>query len=323
MLRLAPLRCAAAPGVLWCAAHRYASSGAAPAGPKPRIGFLGMGIMGTAMSINLVKAGYDVTVWNRNVDRCAPVQQIGAKVGSSPKAVVEGADITFGMLSDPAAAVAVALGPSGVVEGLAPGKGYVDVSTVDAETSQRIGAAVRAKGGAFLEAPVSGSKGPAEQGTLIFLTGGDEALFQQAGPALDVMGKAKFYLGGDGKGAHMKLVVNMVMGTMMAAFAEGLQLAEQSGLKQKDLLEVIGLGAISSPMFTLKGPAMAERRYPTAFPLKHQQKDLRLAIQLGEVVSQSTPVAAAANEVYKAAKMDGFGDADFSAVLEALIAAKK
>jgi len=118
----------------------------------------------------------------------------------------------------------------------------------------------------------------------------------------------------------MQLVVNMVMGSMVAAYAEGLRLADRTGLRQQDVLEVIGLGAIASPILTMKGPNMVARRYPTAFPLKHQQKDLRLALQLAEQVGQTTPVAAAANELYKVARAKGLEDADFTAVLEALIA---
>jgi len=287
---------------------------------KPKLGFLGMGIMGTAMSANLIKAGFSVTVWNRNPARCQPVVAAGATLAPTARRVVEDTDITFGMLADPAAALAVAFGPDGVVAGIRPGKGYVDVSTVDSATSQQIAHAVTSKGGRYLEAPVSGSKGPAEQGTLIFLTGGDESLFKDASPALDKMGKAKFFLGAVGKGAEMKLVVNMVMGSMVAAYAEGLRLADRTGLRQQDVLEVIGLGAIASPILAMKGPNMVARKYPTAFPLKHQQKDLRLALQLAEQVGQTTPVAAAANELYKVARAKGLEDADFTAVLEALIA---
>lgn len=177
------------------------------------------------------------------------------QVAASAADVAAAADITFAMLSDPEAALAVA---QDVARGLAPGKGYVDVSTVDAATSRAVAAAARAAGAAFLEAPVSGSKGPAEQGQLIFLAAGDRALFDAAAGPLDAMGKRSFYLGDVGAGAHMKLVVNMVMGSMMAAFAEGLSLAEGLGLERQDLLDVVALGAIASPMFALKGPNMAK-----------------------------------------------------------------
>ncbi|PRW60273.1 glyoxylate succinic semialdehyde reductase chloroplastic [Chlorella sorokiniana] len=293
---------------------------AAPGATK--IGFLGIGIMGNAMAANLIKDGYDVTVWNRSADKCAALQAAGAKLAGTPAEVVSSCDITLAMLSDPEACLAVAMGPDGVASAMKAGKGYVDVSTVDAATAQEVAAAVRGAGGAYLEAPVSGSKGPAEQGQLIFLSAGDRQLFDAASPLLEVMGKASFYLGEVGAGANMKLVVNMIMGSMMVSYAEGLNLAKQAGLQQADLVEVIKLGAIACPMFALKGPSMIEGKYPPAFPLKHQQKDMRLALALGDEHAQQLPLAAAANELYKRARAAGYSDADFSAVMDAVASRK-
>ena len=202
----------------------YAAVGAAAAGvlrmsgggdageSKPRIGFLGLGIMGVPMAQNLVKAGYSVTVWNRTPDKCEAIVSLGAQQGATPAEVVAASDVTFSMLSDPAAAEAVALGADGVVAGITPGKGYVDVPTVSPECAQAIAAKIEAKGGRFLEAPVSGSKKPAEDGALIFLCAGDEGLYEEVLGPLEVMGKKHLYLGKVGAGAKMKLVVNMIMG---------------------------------------------------------------------------------------------------------------
>eukprot|EP00775_Hariotina_reticulata_P007101 gene7101-7314_t len=149
--------------------------------------------MGLAMANNLIKAGYNVVVWNRSAEKCDPLKAAGAQVAATPADVARKADIVFAMLSDPPAASAVAMGPDGIVQGLSAGKGYVDVSTVDPATSAAVAAAVRSTGALFLEAPVSGSKGPAEQGTLIFLTAGkgnisrDQELFEAAASPLDVM----------------------------------------------------------------------------------------------------------------------------------------
>lgn len=277
-----------------------------------------MGILGVPMTLNLIKAGYEVVVYNRTPDKCEPVLAAGAKVASSPREVAEHCTFVFSTLSDPEAALEVATAPQGVAAGMGPGKGYIDVSTVDSETSSSIAQAVRRRGALFLEAPVSGSKGPAEQGKLIFLTAGDQELFEVVQGPLDAMGKAKFFLGEVGSGAHMKLVVNMVMGSMMVAFAEGLSLAEKSGLKQQDVIDIIGLGAIAAPMFALKGPLMTQGKYDPAFPLKHQQKDMRLALELGQEVHQSLGVAAAANAAYRAALSEGLGDLDFAAVLQSV-----
>ncbi|PSC68561.1 glyoxylate succinic semialdehyde reductase chloroplastic [Micractinium conductrix] len=274
--------------------------------------------MGYAMALNLVKAGYEVVVWNRSPAKCDALAAAGAQVAATPAEVVACCDITLAMLSDPEACLAVATAPDGAAAAMAPGKGYVDVSTVDAATAAAVAAAVRSAGGAYLEAPVSGSKGPAEQGQLIFLSAGDKQLFEAAAPLLEVMGKASFFLGDVGAGANMKLVVNMIMGSMMASWAEGLSLAKQCGLQQSDLVEVVKLGAIACPMFALKGPTMAEGQYAPAFPLKHQQKDMRLALALGDEMQQELPLAAAANELYKRARAAGYSDSDFSAVMEAV-----
>ncbi|KAG5523544.1 hypothetical protein RHGRI_035375 [Rhododendron griersonianum] len=299
------------------------SSQISASAPKPdempaRVGFLGLGIMGSPMAQNLIKAGCNVTVWNRTESKCSPLISLGAKYKSSPKEVAASCDVTFAMLADPQSALDVACGEHGAAKGMSPGKGYVDVSTVDGATSKLIGTRIKATGALFLEAPVSGSKKPAEDGQLIFLTAGDRSLFETVAPLLDIMGKSRFFLGDVGNGAAMKLVVNMIMGSMMASFSEGLLLSERVGLDPKVLVEVVSQGAISAPMFSMKGPSMVQSLYPTAFPLKHQQKDLRLALGLAESVSQPTPIAAAANELYKVAKSRGLSEEDFSAVIEAL-----
>ncbi|XP_037405724.1 glyoxylate/succinic semialdehyde reductase 2, chloroplastic-like isoform X2 [Triticum dicoccoides] len=303
-----------------CSATSPSSSSDAAGGVgfQGRVGFLGLGIMGAPMASNLIKAGCDITVWNRTKSKCDPLLSLGAKFESSPARVASSCDVTFAMLADPESAFEVACGANGAAEGMAAGKGYVDVSTVDDATSKLIGKRITSTGASFLEAPVSGSKKPAEDGLLIFLTAGDESLYKRVAPLLDVMGKSRFYLGDVGNGAAMKLVVNMVMGSMMVSFAEGLLLSEKVGLDPNTVVEVISQGAINAPMFSLKGPSMVKAAYPTAFPLKHQQKDLRLALALAESVSQPIPTAAAANELYKVAKSLGLADQDFSAVIEAL-----
>jgi len=274
--------------------------------------------MGKAMAANLIEAGMDVTVWNRTREKCAPLIELGAHLGNSPGEVTSYCDITFAMVSDPAAAEGLFFAEGGVLEGIAPGKGYVDVSTVDPATAVRIAEAVQKKGGRFLEAPVSGSKKPAEDGTLVFLCGGDESLYRDAAPAFELMGKKSFYFKEAGQGARMKLVINMIMGSMMTAFAEGLSLGNKVGLDMVDILEVLTQGAIDNPMFRLKGPQMAQHNFLTAFPLKHMQKDMRLALQLGDEYGQPLFTAAAANNSYIKARENGSADEDFSAVLRVI-----
>jgi 2-hydroxy-3-oxopropionate reductase len=283
-----------------------------------KLGFIGLGIMGSAMAKNLLKAGFPVTVWNRSPEKAAEVVALGATRVETPQAVVEACPVTFAMLADPAAAEAVCFGKYGVLDGIGHGKGYVDMSTVDAETSRTIAAAITARGGRFLEAPVSGSRKPAEEGTLVILAAGDRSLYDEALPGLEKMGKKVLFLGGVGNGANMKLVVNMVMGGMMAAFCEGLALGAKQGLASADILDVLDAGAMANPMFRLKGGTMSRGDFSVAFPLKHMQKDLRLAITLGDQAGQPLFTTAAANEAFKRAKAMGLGEEDFSALLKAI-----
>jgi 3-hydroxyisobutyrate dehydrogenase-like beta-hydroxyacid dehydrogenase len=283
-----------------------------------KYGFLGMGIMGQAMAANLLKAGLEVSVWNRTVEKCEPLIKLGAHHGASPAEVAANCDITFAMISDPAAARELCFGTQGVLEGITPGKGYIDVSTVDPQTSVEIGLAISKKGARFLEAPVSGSKKPAEDGVLVFLCAGDNSLYNEAMPALEVMGKKTFYFGEVAKGAQMKLVINMIMGTMMTAFGEGLSLGEKAGLNMSDIITVLDQGVIANQMFRLKGPMMAEGNFSTAFPLKHMQKDMRLALLMGDENGQSLFTAGAANASYIKARNKGCEDDDFSAVLKVI-----
>nr|XP_025888473.1 succinic semialdehyde reductase isofom1 isoform X2 [Solanum lycopersicum] len=278
------------------------------------IGFLGIGIMGKAMAVNLLRHGFKVTVWNRTLSRCDELVQHGASVGETPAAVIKKCKYTIAMLSDPAAALSVVFDKHGALEHVCAGKGYIDMSTVDADTSSQISQAITSKGGSFLEAPVSGSKKPAEDGQLVILAAGDKDLYDQVVPAFDVLGKKSFFLGKIGNGAKMKLVVNMIMGSMMNAFSEGIVLADKSGLDPHTLLDVLDLGAIANPMFKMKGPAMIKNSYPPAFPLKHQQKDMRLALALGDENAVPMPVAAAANEVLDFHEMNNAGDRLVSAL---------
>ena len=284
-------------------------------------GFLGLGIMGSAMAKNLLKAGFQVTVWNRSQAKCAELAALGAKIATTPTEVTASCPVSFAMLADPAAAEAVCFAPDGALAGIGEGRGYVDMSTVDDPTARKIGAAIQAKGGRFLEAPVSGSKKPAEDGTLIILAAGDRELFDQAVAGFDKMGKKSLFLGELGNGARMKLIVNMVMGGMMTVFCEGLALAAKAGLESSDLLDVIDSGAMANPMFKMKGAQIGQGAFAPAFPLKHMQKDLRLAVALGDTLAQPLFCASAANESFKKARAQGFSDQDFCAVFQAIASA--
>ena len=279
------------------------------------IGFIGLGIMGSAMAANLLKAGYEVRVWNRSPESCRHLVDLGAHSGASPKAVAEHSDLIIAMMANPAAVEAVRDGSDGIIAGLAPGKGFIDMSTVDAETSLESELLAHQAGALYLEAPVAGSRKPAEDAALTIMAAGDRQLYDTALPLFEKMGKKILYLGATGNAARMKLANNLVMAGMLTALCEGMALAVKSGLDTAQLLEVLDSGALSNPMFRLKGPQIAaNREFPAAFPLKHMQKDLRLALRLAEDSGQPLFATAAVNELFKAAMAANLGDADFAAV---------
>jgi 3-hydroxyisobutyrate dehydrogenase-like beta-hydroxyacid dehydrogenase len=279
------------------------------------IGFVGRGIMGSAMAVNLQKAGYRLTVWNRAADKCNQLRANGALVAISPKAVAESCDLVISMLADPAAVLSVRDGADGIIAGLKAGTGYIDMSTVDQETAQQSAQACLAKGALFLEAPVAGSRKPAEDATLTIMAAGDRTLYDKAYPLFEKMGKKILFLGEVGNAARMKLTNNLIMGGMLTAFCEGMALAAKTGLDTGQMLEILDSGAMSNPMFRLKGPLIAQKNeFPAAFPLKHMQKDLRLALQFAEAASQPLFVTATVNELFKKALAAGLADSDFSAV---------
>jgi len=284
--------------------------------------FLGLGIMGAPMARNiLAKLPHaSLLVWNRTssvAESFAAASGGRARAVATPREAAAGASVTFAMLADPAAALSVALGaPDGAVLGLRPGAAYVDLSTVDAACAAAVAAGVRAAGGLFLEAPVSGSKQPAIDGQLVVLAAGDAGALEASGAALAAVGKKTFFYGpAVGAGARMKLVINMTMETMLVALSEGVALAQAEGVDAADLLAALDLGAVASPLVRGKGPALAAGGpFPPAFPLKHAAKDLRLALAAGARAGVALPVAAAAGARFEAALAAGHGDEDFAAV---------
>jgi len=275
--------------------------------------------MGEGMARRLLGGGRSLVVWNRSAEKSEALKAESpekVEVVATPAAVLAACDLVYCMLSTPDVCKSVYEMEGGVLAGVTEGKCIVDCATLAEEDMQRLSGQVVAKGGRFLEAPVSGSKGPAAQGQLIFLCGGDEALFTSCADDLDVMGKAKFFFGAVGQGTRMKLVVNMVMGSMMSAFGEGLSLCDAVGLDGAQLLQVLDLGVMANPMFKLKGPKMLASDHAANFPLKHAEKDMRLAVAMGQAHGIELPVASTADTSMKKAIDAGHGDKDFSAVVE-------
>lgn len=279
-----------------------------------RIGFLGLGLMGSGIVANLLKMGHIVTVWNRTGEKCDPFLHEGAGLGRTPAEVVSTCDITLSCISDPKAAKDLVLGPSGVLQGIRPGKCYVDMSTLDPETSTEISQVITSRGGRYLEAPVSGNRQLSENGMLVILAAGDKALFDDCSSCFQAMGKKSFYLGEVGNASKMMLIVNMILGSFMASVAEGFTLAKIVSQSQDVLLYILSQGPLACAFLDQKCQSILQGSFKPDFLLKHIQKDLRLAIAMGDSVNHSTPVAAAANEVFKKAKTLDQSENDMSAV---------
>ncbi|KAH0631795.1 hypothetical protein JD844_019610, partial [Phrynosoma platyrhinos] len=295
-----------------------------------KIGFLGLGLMGSGIVSNLLKMGHTVTVWNRTAEKCDLFIQEGARLGRTPAEVVSTCDITFACVSDPKAAKDLVLGPSGVLQGIRPGKCYVDMSTVDADTVTELAQVIVSRGGRFLEAPVSGNQQLSNDGMLVILAAGDRGLYEDCSSCFQAMGKTSFFLGEVGNAAKMMLIVNMVQGSFMATIAEGLTLAQVTGQSQQTLLDILNQGQLASIFLDQKCQMYVEFVAVRCIQLSRSHtkdiirgamlaKDLRLAIALGDSVNHPTPMAAAANEVYKRAKALDQSDNDMSAVYRAYI----
>ncbi|XP_019747719.1 cytokine-like nuclear factor N-PAC isoform X4 [Hippocampus comes] len=289
-----------------------------------RIGFLGLGLMGSGIVSNLLKMGHVVTVWNRTAEKGGAFQcdlfiQEGARLGRTPAEVASMCDITFSCVSDPKAARDLVLGPSGVLQGIRPGKCYVEMSTVDPETITELSQVITSRGGRFLEAPVAGSQQLSNDGMLVILAAGDRTVYEDCSSCFQAMGKTSFFLGEAGNAARMMLILNMVQGSFMATIAEGLTLAQATGQSQQTFLDILCQGQMASTFVDQKCQNILQGNFKPDYYLKHIQKDLRLAISMGDMANHPTPMAAAANEVYKRAKALDQSDNDISAVYRAYI----
>ncbi len=284
----------------------------------PRIGFIGLGTMGTPMATNLAKAGFPLVVWNRTAAKAEPLQAQGIKVGKSPAHVAAEVEIVITMVSRPNDVEQVVLGPEGVVEGLRPGSVLIDMSTVSPMTSRKLAGAVTTKQAEFLDAPVVGSKGPATEGALIILVGGLPMTLERVRPILSAMGKTIIHAGGVGMGTSLKLATNLMLAHLAAGFAEGLLLVQRAGLDPKRYLEVLEASTFRSPWYQTKGVGMVKRDFTAHFALKHMRKDLRLMGELAGEVSAALPVTQAIEQLFARSEDEGKGDLDYSAILASL-----
>jgi 3-hydroxyisobutyrate dehydrogenase-like beta-hydroxyacid dehydrogenase len=283
-----------------------------------RVGFIGLGIMGSRMAASLRRAGHELTVYNRTRATAeAWAAEHGASVAATPADAGAAADVVITMVVDGDQVQEVLLGPGGVAEGAAPGTLCVDMSTIAPSQARAIGAALAERGLSLLDAPVTGSAPRAEDGTLTIMVGGDERDFERARPLLEAMGALVLHVGPLGQGEMLKLVNNAVAAANAATLAQALVVAKATGVDLKALVAVMGAGSGGSAMLALKAEPMIQHDYSTLFKLEHMLKDVRLCLEEGQSAGVPFPVAAATREALNAAMGRGHANDDFAAVLEA------
>jgi len=284
-----------------------------------KIGFIGLGIMGGRMAANLQKHGHSLVLFNRTREKAEPLIAEGAKWADSPAALAPQVEVIFTMLAHPDAVEQAALGPDGFLPHLGSDKMWIDCSTVNPSFSRKMAVEAKACGFGFLGAPVTGSKGQAELAKLTFWVGGEKSDLEKFRPLLECMGNRIIHCGGPGTGASLKMVMNQLLGTTMAAFAEGLVFGESLGLEHKILFEVVLGGRAAAPFLALKRDRIENRNYePADFPLRWLQKDLHLAAVSAYEAGAAMPLTNAAKELYRLAIRDGRGNEDFSAIYDYL-----
>ena len=281
---------------------------------ESRIGFLGLGIMGSGIVKNLLDSGHHVTVWNRTPEKCRDFVQAGAKEAMTPGDVIADCDITFSCISDPQTVKDLVFGNCGVLSEMNGSKSYVEMTGIDADTSQDIAEAVTLKCGRYLEAQLQGSKSEARNGTLVVLAAGDRSLYEDCQSCFQAVSKNSFFLGDVGMASKMNLVIQAMSGVVLAGLAEGVALGDRAGLKPTDILDILKLTSLDCPLVRDKVQAFIDGGFATNQPLRHLQKDLNLTMGLSQQLELPLPMTAVANEVFKHAKKLGYGEHDASAV---------
>jgi 3-hydroxyisobutyrate dehydrogenase-like beta-hydroxyacid dehydrogenase len=280
------------------------------------VGFVGLGIMGVRMAGNLLRGGHSLVVFNRTPEKSRPLETAGARAVRTPAEAARGVSLLFTMLSTPDAVTSMALGKDGFLGALTRGSLWIDCSSVDPSFSRHMALEASRLAVRFMDAPVTGSLAVAEKGELTFLAGGDAADLKEARPLLQLMGKTIRHLGPVGMGSAMKMIINMQLGALMAAFSEALALGESLGFSRTILLDTLVGGPVAGPFLAGKRTKLETHAYEPEFPLRWQQKDLHLACTTAWEQGVPMPVINAAKEAFMAAAADGMADLDFSAVAE-------
>ena len=282
------------------------------------VAVLGFGVMGSGMARNLLKAGYDVAVWNRSADKAAAFATEGGRVAQTPAEAAEEAALVISMLADDAASRTAWLGTDGALAAMPSDAIAVESSTVSPAWVAELNSAATARGVSLLDAPVTGSRTQAAAGQLVFLTGGDTAVLERARPILAAMSKDVLHVGPVGSGAQLKLVNNFLCGVQVASFAEALAWIERNGLDRTASLEFLKTAAPGSGIFAAMSERMTARTYEVNFALDLMRKDLQYAHTAAADFGVPLSTAANAEDLFVRAQRQGYGERDMSAVVEVL-----
>jgi 3-hydroxyisobutyrate dehydrogenase len=286
-----------------------------------RIGFIGLGGMGSRMATRLVAAGYPVTVYNRTRRRAEELQRSGTSIADSPRELAASSDVVLSSVADDVALTQVMFGDDGALQGAPPGTVFIDLSTVHPRESVRLFEAGRAKGVDVLDAPVSGSLPQVEQGQLVIFVGGAQPVYERCRPLFGVLGKAALHMGPSGSGSTTKLCVNALLGLGMQSLAEALALGERAGLPRGRLLEALAETPVLSPSQRSKFDNIQRDEYPAMFPQRLMFKDFSLILQRALELAVAMPATAAATQVAAtehAREAAAHVDDDLSAVVRAM-----
>jgi 3-hydroxyisobutyrate dehydrogenase-like beta-hydroxyacid dehydrogenase len=284
----------------------------------PKIAFVGLGAMGSAMAQRLLAAGHSVTGYNRTRAKAEALASKGLVVADSARAAVEGASVVLSMVTDSEALRDVALRPDGIVAGLGRGTVWAEMSTVSPTVTRMLGERVAEKGAALLDAPVSGSTVTIAQGQLSFIVGGDTAALERIRPYLLAIGPTITHVGELGLAVTMKIAVNLSIGVQMLAFSESVLLAEKSGIPREKAVEAILKGVTASPMLKYRGPFVLDMPDEALFNVVLMQKDMRLALEQGRAVGVPLPATGLVHELLTGARGLGLAEKDFAAVFDVL-----
>ncbi|HHW09387.1 MAG TPA: NAD(P)-dependent oxidoreductase [Firmicutes bacterium] len=285
---------------------------------KCKIGFIGLGIMGRPMAENLLKAGYELVVWNRTAAKMAPLLALGAQAGKNPADVAGKVDIVITIVGDSPDVEQVVLGPDGVLAGARPPLTLIDMTTMSPAVARKLAAACAEKGVDMLDAPVSGGEPGAIAGTLSIMVGGRAEVLERCRPVLEVLGKNIVHVGGHGDGQMVKLCNQVICGLNILATAEGLALAAKAGLDRQKVLEVVTKGAAGSWMLSNLGPKMIAGDFAPGFMVRLQLKDLRLALEAAEQMDMPLPGTALAQQLFRTVQAAGGGNEGTQAMIKAL-----